>query len=402
MKNVSVTMGLAALLLAGAIQARDITIKWLVSGDHLTYYYLPKVASDTLQNVAVIAEAHTGLADLEDELGSFQPLTKAQVSWTGSNYLYGPSQQIGHAPTIALAYDSVDNYDDAIEVHQGGQADEGSLWFQLGSNASPFYSAINWGDATQLAPGPSICGPIPLGCHHYKFDSGYNATVAADNDLGAAGSGDHTTATIVEVHQLESGASALYYHVGVLTLGPKPSIKWGPSLPFDSSGKTQGSVPTVSIANNVAVLVSQGSGGTLWYAIGAVDTATSTIAWTAPISYASGYNPTVSVYGDGTDLWIKGRVLVEAHQVDDTTGSLVYSAGVLKGSSPTSIVWSVTTSGSPNTNIPYAMGCYPSVALAFDGHTAPSPSEVSVTETHETECGNAYMTEYWFGYLIGK
>jgi hypothetical protein len=133
-----------------------------------------------------------------------------------------------------------------------------------------------------------------------------------------------------------------------------------------------------------------------------VDTATSTIAWTAPISYGSGYNPTVSVYGDGTDLWIRGRVLVEAHQVDDGTGSLVYSVGVLKGSSPTSITWSTTTSGSLNTNIYYATGCYPSVALAFDGYTAPSPSEVSVTETHETACGSATMTEYWFGYLIGK
>jgi hypothetical protein len=402
MKKVSVTVGLAALLLAGAIQAQDITIKWLVNGDHLTYYYLPKVASDAFQNVAVIAEAGTGLSALQDEFGFFQPLTKAQVSWTGTNYLYGPSKQIGHAPSIALAYGSTNSYDVGIEVHQGGQDDESSLWFQLGSIALPSFSPISFGTATQLGPGPWTCGPYPRGCGAPKFDYGYNATVAADNDLRPAGSGDHTTATIVEVHQTASSESALYYHVGVLTLGPKPSIKWGPSLPFDSSGKTQGSVPTVSIANNVAVLVSQGSGGTLWYAIGAVDTATSIITWTAPISYGSGYNPTVSVYGDGTDLWIKGRVLVEAHQVDDTTGSLVYSAGVLKGSSPTSIAWSVTTSGSPKTNIPYATGCYPSVALAFDGYTAPSPSEVSVTETHETECGNAYMTEFSFGYLIGK
>jgi len=161
---------------------------------------------------------------------------------------------------------------------------------------------------------------------------------------------------------------------------------------------TQGSAPTVSIANNVAVLVSQGSGGTLWYAVGAVDTATSTIAWTAAIPYGSGYNPTVSVYGGGTDLWIPGRVLVEAHQVDDTRGSLVYNVGVLKGTSPTSITWS-TTSGSPS-NIAYGTGCYPSVALAFDGHTP--PDLVSVTETHEADCGSASMTHYWFGHLIGK
>jgi hypothetical protein len=400
--KVSVTMGLAALLLAGVTKAQDITIKWKVSGDPLTDFYLPKVASDAFEDVAIVAEAHTGLNDLQDKLGFFQPLAKAQVGWTGTNYLYGPTQQIGHAPSIALAYNSVNEYDAAIEVHQGGQEDESSLWFQLGSNATLTSPVINWGDATQLGPGPWTCGPYPRGCGAPKFDYGYNATVAADNDLGPAGSGDAIPATIVEVHQAAAGESALYYHVGVLTIGPSPSITWGPSLPFDSSGKTLGSVPTVSIANNVAVLVSQGSGGTLWYSIGAVDTATSTIAWTAPISYGSGYNPTVSVYGDGTDLWIRGRVLVEAHQVDDGTGSLVYSVGVLKGSSPTSITWSTTTSGSLNTNIYYATGCYPSVALAFDGYTAPSPSEVSVTETHETACGSATMTEYWFGYLIGK
>jgi len=400
MKNVSVTMGLAALMLAGAIKAQDITIKWKVKGDPLLTFDLPKVASDGIQNVALIAEGHKGLKALEDELGSYQPLAPAQVVWSGSNNIYGPSKQIGHAPSIALAYSSTNNYDVAIEVHQGAGESESALWFQLGSNAPPSFSAINWGSATQLGPGPWSCGPYPRGCGAPKFDYGYNATVAADNDLGPAGSGDFTSATIVEVHQAAVGESALYYHVGVLTLGPSPSISWGPSLPFDSSGMTQGYAPTVSIANNVAVLVSQGSGGTLWYAIGAVDTATSTIAWTAPIPYGSGYNPTVSVHGGGSDLWIPGRVLVEAHQVDDSKGSLVYSVGVLKGTSPTSITWSATTSGSPNTNIPYGDGCYPSVALAFDGYTP--PSQVSVTETHEAACGSANTTAFSFGHLIGK
>jgi hypothetical protein len=399
MKNVSVTIGLAALLLAGAINAQDITIKWKVKGDPILTFYLPKVASDGIQNVALIAEGHTGSSALEDDIGYYQTLPTAKVIWSGSNNIYGPSKQIGHAPTIALAYSSTDNYDAAIEVHQGGQESGSSLWFQLGSNAPPSFPGINWGSATQLGPGPWTCGPYPRGCGAPKFDYGYNATVA-DNDLGPAGSGDPTSATIVEVHQAGVGESALYYHVGVLTIGPPPSISWGPSLPFDSSGMSLGSAPTVSIANNVAVLVSQGSGGTLWYAVGAVDTATSTIAWTAPIPYGSGYNPTVSVYGDGTDLWIRGRVLVEAHQVDAGTGSLVYSVGVLKGTSPTSITWSATTSGSPNTNIPYANGCYPSVALAFDGYTP--PSLVSVTETHEAACGSANTTAYFFGHLIGK
>jgi hypothetical protein len=99
-------------------------------------------------------------------------------------------------------------------------------------------------------------------------------------------------------------------------------------------------------------------------------------------------------------LWIPGRVLVEAHQTDNGTGSLVYSVGVLKGSSPTSITWSMTASGTPLTNIAYGTGCYPSVALAFDGYTP--PSQVSLTETHETACGSATITDYSFGYLAGK
>lgn len=387
MKNVTVAIGLATLLLAGEAQANDITIKPKGSGGSLLFFYVPKVASDGIQNVATIAETGTGLSPFQTELGTYQALTPSQVSWTGiASYLYGPTKQIGANPSIALAFDGADDYDAAIEVHQGGQDSESSLWFQLGSNAPPFFSAIHWGDAAQLGPGPWHCGPFPLGCGASKFDYGYHPTVAADLEGSSS-----TSTTVVEVHQADTSGTALYYHVGVLTLGPSPSISWGPSLQV---GTAQGSVPTVSVANNVAVLVAEGSGGALWYSVGVVDTATSTIVWTAPAMYGSGYNPTVSVYGDGTDLWIPGRVLVEAHQVDSSTGSLVYSAGVLNGSSPTSIAWSTTT------NVPYATGCYPSLALAFDGYTP--PSQVSVTETHATVCGSASTTDFWFGYLIGK
>jgi hypothetical protein len=389
MKNVSVKMALAAMLLAGTTRANDITIKWNVTPTSYLSSYLPKVASDGLQNVVTIAETGTGLSAVIDELGLYQPLTSEQVQWTGSpSYLYGPTQQVGHAPTIALAYDSVDNYDGAIEVHQGGQDSESSLWFQLGSIAPPPSAlAISWGSATRLGPGPWACGPYPRGCGAGPYDYGYNPTVAADLDGPS-----FTSSTVVEAHQAASGESTLYYHVGVLTLGPSPSISWGPSLAVST---TQGSAPTVSISNNVAVLVAQGSGGTLWSSIGVVDTATSTIAWTTPSQYASGYNPTVSVYGSGTDLLISGRALVEAHQLDNGTGPLVASVGVLKGSSPTSITWSDTT------NVPYGSGCYPSVALA--GGVGPYPPyNLTVTEIHEAGCGSATMTDYSFGYLVGK
>jgi hypothetical protein len=364
-------LGLAALMLASAAQADDISVTWQVSGHPIsTSGYLPKVATDGIQNVATIDEIGTGLSDFQSHIGT---LFTASVSWAAaSEYLYGPSLQIGHAPSIALAFDAADDYSNAIEVHQGGQDNDGALWFQIGSNSSPSFSKINWSSA-------------------YQYDTGYNPTVAADLN-----SSSNTEVTVVEVHQATANSSALWYHVGAFALGPLPFITWGPSFEFDG-GLTDGFAPTVSVANNVAVLVAQGTGGTLWYSIGVVDVESSTINWTAPVQYATGYNPTVSVYGDGTSDYIgAGRIVVEAHQVDNSTGPLSYSVGMLKngkgGSAPSSITWSTSQNDS------YATGCYPSVALSFSGYT---PSNLSLTETHETACGVAAV-QYSFGYPVKK
>ncbi len=370
MKRISVTVTLAALLLASGVKAEDITISWQVTGKKISPGFLPKVASDGLSNVIAISETATGLSAFESELGSYGI---GKINWSGTaNYLYSPPQttpQVGHAPSIALAYNGSDNYDNGIEVHQGGQQSESSLWFQIGTNAPPSFSKMNWSAANQ-------------------YDTGYNATVAADLNGPSL-----TSATVVEVHQSASSLSALWYHVGTLTLGSSPSMSWGPALEINS-GMNQGYAPTVTVANNMALLVAQGTGGTLWYAIGEVDTATSTITWTDPIPYGTGYNPTVSMFGDGTTDYIgSGRVLVEAHQVDNTTGSLTYSAGVLKGKTPASITWS------SDVNVAYSTGCYPSVALAFYGYTA---SSLSLTETHETACGSATTVDASFGYLVAS
>jgi hypothetical protein len=163
----------------------------------------------------------------------------------------------------------------------------------------------------------------------------------------------------------------------------------------------QGSLPTVSVANNLAIVVFEGTEGALWYSMGVVDTASSTIAWSDPIMYGNGYNPTVSLYGDGKSSYgiVSGRVVVEAHQVDPGLGNLVYSAGLLTGSTPTSITWSTVL------NNYYADGYYPSVALSFDGYTPAngngSTSNISVTETHETDIGTATVG-YGFGYLVSS
>jgi hypothetical protein len=392
MKNASVTMTLVALFFAGSAKPQNITITWQVNGKAIGTGYLPKLSSDGIQNVVAMDQINQGpkstLNGLPDGVSAFQSkigtIDTASISWTGGwNYLYSPPQktpQIGLVPSIALAYDSADNYDNAVEVHQGAQESDGELWYQLGTNPPPFFGDIVWSSA------------LPYG-------HGYNATVAADLNGKSA-----TTTTVVEVHQQAKGESALWYQVGVLTQGPSPSIKWGATQEING-GINQGSVPTVSISNNVAVLVAQGTPGALWYAIGVVDTATYTINWTDPISYGGGgYNPTVSLWGKGLSSGVgKGRVVVEAHQMDAGTGSLVYTVGLLKngsgGSAPTSIDWSI------DTNVPYANGCYPSVAISFDGYTPPNQngntSNLSLTETHEIACGTSTI-EYKFGYLVSS
>jgi len=372
--------GLVALLLASEARATDITLTPQVTGKKIGTGYLPKLASDGQNTAAVIAETGKGLSQLESLIGPFNTISlTGGVSWPGSfSDLYSPPTvpQIGHAPSIAVAFQQAyPNYDNAIEVHQGGQESESSLWYQLGTTGDAlFATSINWSAAN-------------------NYDTGYDPTVAVDNNTAPSA----TTTTVVEVHQAGVGVSGLWYHVGTLTLGASPSMSsWSGALEINPGGvQTQGYVPTVSVANNLAILVAQGTGGALWYSIGVVDTATLTINWSAPIPYGTtGYNPTVSVYGDGGDSTAPGgaRVVVEAHQTSNTTGPLTYRTGYLPkgphGSAPTSITWA------PDADSPLApAGCYPSIALASDGYTT---SYLSLTETHETGCGKATTIEYSF------
>ena len=396
---------LVGLCLASGAKAQDITVTWLVTADNISTGFLPKVASDG-QNFATTIDMMTagpppppfpvlGHYDIPNSAFQYQVgailSASGYVAWTGdSEFLHSPPQpqghhQIGHAPSLALYFETGNpECDTAVEVHQGGQHHDSSLWFQLGSFCSPT-TDITWFHATNYA-------------------AGYNATVAADNNETFP-----LKTTVVEVHQEAGDVSALWYQVGLLKgpgpLGAPPSITWGPSTPMTQSdgSPTQGNVPTVSVANNLAILVAEGADGALWYSLGKVDTTTSTIAWGDPIPYGEGYNPSVSIYGDGVSAYGvgKGRVVVEAHQTDSGTGQLVYSAGHLTGAPPTSITWSTTV------NNPYATGCYPSVALSFDGYTPVNPSNasssgVSLTATNEIECGDASTIDYWFGYLVSN
>ena len=391
MKSALVTISFAAVLLLASAQAQDITATWQVSDVNISNGYRPKLASDGLQNVVTIDQKNQGKITAGgslSEVSAFQTqigtIDTASAAWAGvSEYLYSPPQttpQTGLKPSIALYLETAyPNCDSAIEVHQGAQHEHGSLWYQLGSNCSPEFSDIIWGTAK-----------------HYG--TGYFATVAADLNESHP-----RKTTVVEVHQEGQGPSPLWYQVGVLTgqgeLGEAPSIIWGPTTEMMGSngGAFQGDAPTVSVANNLAVLCpkSRQRWNVMVFPRRRWIQPPSPIAWSDPISYGCGFNPTVSVYGDGagsTGLG-KGRVVVEAHQLlaDSDAASLVYSAGMLVGTTPTSITWST------DVNIPYANGCYPSVALFFDEFTG-TRSSVGVVETHETDCESAAI-DYSFGYL---
>jgi len=388
MKNALVKMALLALLLPGSAKAQDITVTWQVTGDKISTGYLPKVASDGQNYVATIDmenafPVHDGFPNspFQYQLGA---IDAASIGWTGADYfLHSPPQpqgdhQIGHAPSLALYYETgAPNCDTAVEVHQGAQHVDSELWYQLGRFCST--AGIRWFHAS-----------------HYA--NGYNATVAADNNETFP-----RKTTVVEVHQTDNATSALFYQVGVVTGSAPPSISWGPSTAIiQSNGSAlQGNLPTVSIANNLAIIVAEDAEGGLWYSFGSVDTSTSTIAWSDPISYGNGFNPTVSIFGDGTAAYGlgTGRVVVEAHQMYPGTGSLLYTAGLLAGTPPTSITWSSSVDNY------YATGCYPSVALSFDGlapsnPTTGSTSSLSLTATNEIDCGTGSTIEYSFGYLV--
>jgi hypothetical protein len=263
------------------------------------------------------------------------------------------------------------NYNNSIEVHQGAQENGSELFFQLGSNNAQSIKGINWGAAS-------------------LYDTGFNPTVAIDLN-----SPTPATPTVVEVHQSANSVSTLWYHVGTLTLGASPSISanWGTAFEVNG-GMNMGKEPTVSVSNNLAVLVAEGNDGALWYSIGVVDTATNTINWGDSIPYSTtGYDPAVSVYGPGTGF-PGSRVVVEAHQSGGGTGPLTFRTGVLidgpHGTAPTSITWT------PDTDTPYANGCYPSVAVNYWGYDA---SNLSVTEAHEAACGAVSTVQASFGFL---
>jgi hypothetical protein len=212
-----------------------------------------------------------------------------------------------------------------------------------------------------------------------EYDHGYNPTVALDTIYGVSWPNNNTQVPIVEVHQATVNSSELWFHVGVLKIGSTPSI----SLAGSHDTGFSGYAPSVSVADGLAILVYQGSGGSLWYSLGVVNNTTEDIAWGTPVNYATGYNPSVSLLGEQICCWFYGNWdVVEVHQQDNGTGPLTYRMGYMDAGSdfsyPTAVKWG------PDSDTEFeASGCYPTVGQAAESGL------FEVVVTSSTGCGKA-------------
>jgi len=368
---------LMALLCATRVGAADVVIDWLQTGAPVGFGYLPHLASDGWGSFISIYQQSTGFTPFAYQTGYQQ---NPDLFWNPSNFVTSPTQgspEVGHSPAIAMVpyfVEGILSEDSLIEVHQGGQDDGAALWFRAGqiypSPVQPTGSDVTW-QAAQ------------------RYDAGFNPAIALDQYCSSCAAG---TTTIVEVHQSQSGSSPLWFHIG--TLGglatSTPTVSFGPAMQFDPS--FDGYAPSVSIADGLIVLVGYGSGGTLWYSIGVLQSSGQSIgvAWTTPVTYDTGSNPSISLVGCtdcGHSQGFKAAWdLVEVHQElsDTTTGPLMYRTARLKpaegASYPTKINWT------PNADTQYAAeGCYPAVSqMPF-----PPVQDYEVLETHSTACGKA-------------
>jgi len=354
-----------ALVLPARAGAKDVKIDWQQTGAPVGSGYLPRVASDGGNatdgsvNTANIYQDATGFAEFGFQTGFFDG--GSTVGWNSATNIQA---EVGHEASIAMTSYCIDSEcdqsgDAAIEVHQGGQDNGSLLWYRIGQgnviNVAESSSGLVWADTG------------------VDYDHGYNPTVAIDYS-GLEG----LTPTIVEVHQAGVNFSDLWYHVGVYNIGTNSTV----SLQGAVNSGFQGYSPTVSVSENLAALVAQGSDGTLWYSLGVVNTSNGTIAWNTPTTYTNGYNPTISLYETG-DSFNGDWDVVEAHQANNNaTGQLFYRTGHMsvssKGGYPTAIKW--TTKGG---NAEYATGCYPSVTL----FRIPDIGAPYLVETHSADCG---------------
>jgi hypothetical protein len=352
-----------ALALCGAAQGQSIT--WVEEGGKTGgSLKLPRLASDYIESFLVVGnQQSTGpLGYLTGT--TYDCIFAYAICWGSAGH-----DDKGANPSVALTVmtDAQNTkLDTAVEVHEGTSA---SLFFHTGTNLYPLLGTVDWNSSTQ-------------------YDSGYKPSVSIDPFPL-----DHLpgfTATVVEVHQAcpslncgsGTGASALWYHVGTLSMSSTgtPSLSWGPAYKFDA-----GVNPSVSVCNGLAVEVHQGDPGTLWYSMGTVSG--NTISWGSSVKYDSGYMPSVSLCGGG-EFGIP-YYLVEVHQATSpATGDNTALWYHVSQYTPSSVTWRPATK--------YATGCSPTASIFNSGST----STGMVAETHTGVCGEASTVYYDLGDLV--
>jgi hypothetical protein len=366
------------LLMTAALcgSAKAQTITWVLKDAVVDEgsWYLPRLASDGNEAKYFWDTPGPELVVAGQEFaGGFEPFQYMTGVWdSGEAVTWGSFSEYSEVenPAVAMAtFCPVYCYlfDAIVEVHQGGQDSGSALWYRIASvnvTSTPIPSRLPWSTAA-------------------KYDQGFNPTIAMDP---VASIDTNTEAPIVEVHQAAAGVSNLWYHVGQvsMTKSGAVSLTWGPSYRFEED--TQGSNPSVTLCNGVAIEVHEGESGTLWYSIGTV--AGDTVSWNTAQKYDNGYAPSVTAcaYGNTT-----GPYLIEAHQAANPgTGQstpLWYHVAPYTTGGAT---WTAATK--------FATGCSPSVAPFQyeynDGYTA---DYYQVAVTLAGACGAAYALYYYVG-----
>jgi hypothetical protein len=205
-----------------------------------------------------------------------------------------------------------------------------------------------------------LAGVNNLDVSAQQYDSGAVPYVSVD-----AYATNRSSIPFVEVHQASLEYSQLWYRVGHFDIGTLNTSNptetpltttWSNSHPISGSwGNASGTLPSVVVANGTVIVVFQGSNGSLWYAVGALNG--DTVTWNSQEKYSTGYNPSVGLTPTTSQPYFNPSTIVETH-LSATTGELTYRDGTWNNQdSPTAIQW---LSSDISLGI---SGCYSSVAL---------------------------------------
>ena len=171
MKRLQVAIVFALMLACSATAKADVIfINWTsVDETVVNNGFMPSSASDWVYGTIVMFEGGTGFAPIHYETGNgiFAP-TPMQVQWCcGLSSPESMNGEVGHATSVALV--NANNYDTAIEVHQGGQDNGSLLWYSLGSGklggvlGQQIPAKLDWAPSQSYGNGfnPSVAGTAP-------------------------------------------------------------------------------------------------------------------------------------------------------------------------------------------------------------------------------------------------